>query len=259
MFGSLRLDESVPFPLEDGSYWRIPASTNAVRFSGHPSEIRTDISGVAISPSDQIQIELQNFATSKAGRDVTKDFKVIFFPNQLGLKLLTFGVVMWLGLLCAIWVSFVFPIRAGRLIFRLVYKLNDVHDAYSWLLSLYILWFFILCRRIILRETRRWTKYLESKPHRRIRLNHFRSHNFDLFFNPLYATLTIFIIIPTLMGVVVEVYFVLPLKYYLHPLETPNIRITEVWAAGLIIGLIVTYSERAFPINGMGGMMAEVT
>jgi E3 ubiquitin-protein ligase MARCH6 len=235
----------------DGRFYRVPATEHTLILDGRPEHIETDADGVALNEADRILVELQVAAARKFGRDPAVDYKVVFYPSHFKLRLVAFFISLWSVSAAVVWVAGVLPIRIGRLALAKLFRLRDVHDAYSWLVGLYTLWAIQMTRYVVSRERRRWKKYLSTRKRRKFPIKLFFYHTTGMFARLLVAAISIFGVLPLLLGLVFEVYLVIPLKYSIHPGVPPTVRFWDCWATGVLWGSLVVQAQRYAPPNVM--------
>lgn len=235
----------------DGHYYRVPATEHTLILDGQPEHIETDADGVALNEHDRTVVELQIAAARKFGRDPAADYKVIFYPSHFKLRLAAFFICLWSASAAVVWVAGVLPIRIGRLAMARLFGLRDIHDAYSWLVGLYTIWAIQMARYIVSRERRRWKKYLSTRKRRRFPIKLFFHHTTGMFARLIVAAISIFGVLPLLLGLVFEVYLVIPLKYAVRPGVPVTIRFWDCWATGMLWGSILVQAQRYAPPNGI--------
>jgi len=64
-----------------------------------------------------------------------------------------------------------------------------------------------------------------------------------------YIVFSVGIVIPALLGLVVELYIVMPTRLSLNPDLVPNVRVVDMWALGIIYAKIALYANRLRPLN----------
>ena len=243
----------------DGHYYRVPATEHTLVLEGQPEYIETDADGVALNEVDRNLVELQIAAARKFGRDPAADYKVIFYPRHFKLRLAGFFICLWSASAAVVWVVGVLPIRIGRLALARLFGLRDVHDAYSWLVGLYTIWAVQMARYIVSRERRRWKKYLSTRKRRRFPIKLFFYHTYGMFARLIVAAISIFGVLPLLVGLVFEVYLVIPIKYTIHPGVPATIRFWDCWATGMLWGSIIVQAQRYAPPNGISRTFENVS
>lgn len=233
----------LPDDTSDGTFWRIPVTPGAIRLAGKPNAIETDANGNGITEEGRDLIDLQALACEKAMRNPMSDYRVVYYPNHFYLRLGIFFMVGWLALFGAVWSTFTLPISMGRLAFKHLANITDVHDGYTWIAGLYIFWLVNVGRYITAREVRRWAKYL-AEPDHRFTLSLFLTHTMTMLGRLMFAVVLLILVLPLLIGLLFEVYFVLPLSYHVYPGFTPTLRIFDAWAAGLTICALTLRAAR---------------
>jgi E3 ubiquitin-protein ligase MARCH6 len=251
---------TVPCPDEgvEGTFWRVPVAEGAIRLAGKPRAIQTDYNGNGITQGDRDMIDLQILASEKAHRIPQNDYKVIFYPSKFRLRLVAFTIVIWVAIFGTIWTCLTLPIRIGRLIFRITLNITDIHDAYSWIAGLYLIWFAMFIKYVVGREQRRWSKYFSLRPRSHFPVKYFVIHTFTIIGRLAFAVSMLIFVIPLLVGLLFEVYMVLPLSYHLYPNTTPVLRIADAWAAGMILCAIALQSARLVPAQQLPNFIDRV-
>lgn len=237
----------------DGSFKRVP-NTDDIAI---PREMRATVTvtatGEPIGEAAKALMVRQDAETVKAGRHVKKDFTVVYLPPHFRYRMILFVFILWsFGALC-LGVSLALPILLGRGFFGIVYKgKREVHDGYSIIAGFYMLWGCWIAGRAVDRLDKRRQRWGTEGPRgslwwlavKRGLLWTVKASYMALFFG---------IIIPTLVGGVVELYIVLPFKMYLtHDLDVPKVRVLDCWAAGLLymkIAMRVTRRPARNPIS----------
>lgn len=236
---------AVPAPIDttDGTFWRVPVTAGAIQLAGKPYAIETDVTGNGITQEGRDLIDLQLLASEKAMRNPNHDYRVIFYPHNFQARLAAFVIISWFAFFGAVWTAVTLPICVGRLAFKHLLHTTAVHDAHSWIAGLYIFWFVNFGRYLVAREIRRWSKYL-AEPNHRFAIGLFLTHTMTMLGRLSFAVVVLIFILPTLIGLLVEVYFVLPLWYHLYPRTTPTLRVVDAWVAGLTICALILRAAR---------------
>ncbi|KIM24200.1 hypothetical protein M408DRAFT_331945 [Serendipita vermifera MAFF 305830] len=240
---SVILGETLIDPVA-GSYWRVPVAEDAIRLAGRPSAIQTDALGNGLTQEDRDMIDLQIFASRKSQRIPQNDYKVVFYPDHYRVRIGIFLIVLWAAFFGTAWTSITLPIRIGRLTFKLLLNKTDVHDAYSWIVGLYLFWFASFVKYLVGREQRRWSKYLSTRTRNAFPVKLFVRHTAAMLGRLALAVMWLVFLLPLLIGLFFEIYLVVPLTYHLHPGLTPTVRLADAWAGGMIIGAIVLRAAR---------------
>lgn len=249
---------SAPIDTAEGTFWRVPVTDGAIQLAGRPYAIQTDISGNGISQEDRDMIDMQLIASEKAMRNPNNDYRVIFFPHNFLFRLVAFVAVSWMAFFFGVWTAITLPVQIGRLTFKVSLGLTDVHDAYCWLAGLYLFWIGSFGNYLLVRERRRWSKYLKSRSNHRFTFKLFVAHTATMLFRLVFSVVLLILVLPALVGLVFEIYMVLPLSYHLYPGQTPTLRLVDAWAAGLIIGAIALRLARLVRPNQVPGVFDRV-
>lgn len=243
----------------EGTFWRVPVTDGAIRLAGKPREIQVYANGEGVTQDDRDMIEMQELASRKAMRNPENDYKVIFYPNQFRWRLGLFIAGLWVAFFCAVWTSITLPIRVGRLAFKVTLGATNMHDAYSWFLGLSLFWFSSFVKYVIAREHRRWSKYLATRQNRPFPWKLFIVHTTTMLGRLLFAVTSLFIVLPTLLGLFVEVYVILPIHYHFYPGVTPTIRVLDAWASGLILSVIILRVARMARPDSLTALFDKVS
>ncbi|PBK91140.1 hypothetical protein ARMGADRAFT_1054352 [Armillaria gallica] len=220
----------------DGSFWRVPATDSIA--------LPKDIGATAAR-----LISIQNLEALKAKHQIRDDYMVVYIPPNFHRRIFAFVAVLWvigalsLGLLVAL------PIALGRRFFGL-FVAEDVHDGYPLIVGFYLLWGCYFVGEAIDRLDKRRQRRGGDGP--RADLWMLVVKRGLLWFAKIsYMALFLGIVIPTLIAFAVDLYVILPIRLGLDPTLSPNIRIVDEWALGLLyvkIGLYVRGMQPRGPI-----------
>ena len=227
-----------------GSYWRVPVAEDAIQLAGRPTAIQTDALGNGLTQDDKDMIDMQIFAYRRGQRIPHNDYKVVFYPDLFPLRIAIFLVVLWAAFFGTAWTAITLPIRIGRLAFKILLNTTTIHDAYSWIAGLYLFWFANFVKYLVGREQRRWSKYLSSRPRNAFPVKLFLRHTVTMLGRLALAVAWLIILLPSLIGLLFEIYLVLPLTYQFYPGHTPTIRLLDAWACGVILSAIILRAAR---------------
>jgi E3 ubiquitin-protein ligase MARCH6 len=240
---SVLLGEALIDPVA-GSYWRVPVAEDAIRLAGKPYAIQTNSLGNGLTQDDEDMIDVQIFASKKRQRIPHNDYKVVFYPDWFILRITVFLFSLWAAFFGAAWTSITLPIRIGRLMFKIMFDTTTVHDGYSWIVGLYVFWFGSFSKYLVGREQRRWSKYLSSHTRNAFPVKLFLRHTAAMLGGLVLAVLWLIVLLPCLMGLLFEIYVVLPITYQVYPGVTPTLRLMDAWATGMIISTIILRAAR---------------
>ncbi|KAI0676025.1 hypothetical protein C8Q78DRAFT_1142731 [Trametes maxima] len=221
----------------DGTFRRVPNNDNVALVKGIPATVQVDEEGYPLNVDGIRLIILQDTEADKAKRRIKEDYAVVYIPPQFKYRVLTFLLCLWSVGSAFLATFLAAPVLLGRGFFRLFVP-YDVHDGYSFIVGFYLLWGCWLVGsaldRMDKRRQRRWT---EERP-----------AEWPLYVlkrgllwisQASYMIVTLGVIIPTLMGLVVELYIIQPIKHTANPLVEPRIRMVDMWALGLLYTKII--------------------
>ncbi|KAI0294319.1 hypothetical protein B0F90DRAFT_1757507 [Multifurca ochricompacta] len=216
-------------PRSHGSYRRVPNSDNVAVPRDMRATARVDADGLPVDDEARMLIEIQDAEAEKAKRNPKDDYTVVHIPphfqHRIGLLIFALWVIGCLFVTASVTV----PVLLGRGVFNLFTK-RQMHDGYSFLVGFYALWGCWVVGHAI-----------ERMEKRRQRRSADEAHIVHHFF--------VGIVIPTLIGLVVELYLIMPIRLLLNPDLVPNVRAVDMWALGIIYAKIVLHAHRLRPLN----------
>lgn len=230
----------------DGCFRRVPNSDNIALVRDSPATVEVLEDGTPVNEEARKLIDAQNAEAQKAKRVVKNDYTVVYLPPNVRYRVIVFLLAMWTIGSLMIASILAAPILLGRGFFRLLIP-QDVHDGYSFIVGFYLLWGCWLVGssldRMDKRRQRRW-----GDSDNRADWPLFVAKRTLLWVaQALYMVLMLGIVIPTLVGLVFELYIVQPIRHTAHPLVEPRIRMVDMWALGLLYSKIVIRSLRMQP------------
>lgn len=162
----------------------------------------------------------------------TQDFCVCYIPPRLRNRIFLLTFSFWLSLVATAGFSLALPISIGRLVFRL-FGCPIVHDGYSLLLGAFPSYFIFraLTWAIGFALAKKTPRNSLARQFGRFKRPLSRKTLWISVFNKVYVAATIGSIVPLAVGLVVELYCILPFR---SPLSEPSVvRLSEVWAMGV--------------------------
>ncbi|KAF4610509.1 hypothetical protein D9613_006687 [Agrocybe pediades] len=223
----------------DGTFRRVPATDHVALARDMPATVPVTAYGTPIDSKALQLMRAQDNEAAKAQRDVTKDYMIVYIPPHFRARIIAFICCMWgvgsviLGLATAM------PLLIGRSFFRLLTP-KDVHDGYSLLAGFYLLWSCYLVAKAIDRlDKRRQRRSSPSKAPRADLAVLVLKRGLLWAAKTVYMVFWAGIVAPILIGVVVDLYLVLPIRFLFDPALVPRMRIAEKWLLGLIYAKIV--------------------
>ncbi|KAI0029551.1 hypothetical protein K488DRAFT_56109 [Vararia minispora EC-137] len=232
--------EQPPF---DGCYRRVPASDTVVVPRNARATAEVDIHGQAINDDELRLIAAQNVEAQLAKRNPQRDYTVVYVPPNFRWRIAAFLLALWaIGCVCVV-AAFSAPILAGRQVMWLFIE-REVHDGYSFFAGFYVLWLSFLVGYVMEAVYHKRAMQLESVS-RVQAYAYVLKHVLILLWKLAYMLVTLGVIVPTLIALVVEVYFVLPFRFAVNPGTVPTIRIVDMWTLGLLYAKIALRSANA--------------
>jgi E3 ubiquitin-protein ligase MARCH6 len=226
----------------NGTFRRVPASDNIAL----PRDMRATAevleNGAPANDVARELIALQNAEATKAKRDVRVDYIVVYFPPRFRTRIIAFVAAVWTIMAIVAAVCIAIPVQFGRLFFTL-FTSSQVHDGYSFLAGFYLLWACYL----VLKAAERMDK---QRQHRtgdgpRAEFAVFFAKRSLLWLSKIaYMAIFLGFIIPTLLGLVVDLYIVTPVRLTLNPTLVPSIRLVDMWSLGLVYCKVVIRIRR---------------
>ncbi|KAG0698227.1 hypothetical protein DFH29DRAFT_834916 [Suillus ampliporus] len=220
----------------DGTFRRVPASDNIAL----PKDMRATAEvledGTPANPAAKELVAAQDAEALKAKRDVKNDYLIVYFPPNFRLRIFGFIASVWVvvAVLAAIFIAV--PVQLGRHLFCL-FTSKELHDGYSFLAGLYLIWACYLVAKTVERMDKRRQRRGGDGP--RAEFAVFFVKRCLLWLSKIaYMGVCLGIIIPILLALVIDMYIIMPVRLTLNPTMVIHIRIVDMWALGLVYGKI---------------------
>lgn len=220
----------------DGTFRRVPASDNIAL----PKDMRATAEVLEDgTPANSIAAELvaaQDAEASKAKRDIKNDYLIVYFPPNFRMRIFGFIACIWVivAVLAAIFIAV--PMQLGRHFFCL-FTSKELHDGYSFLAGLYLLWACYLVAKTVERMDKRRQRRGGDGPRAEFAV-FFVKRSLLWLSKIAYMGIFLGIIIPILFALVIDMFIVMPVRLTLNPTLVIHIRIVDMWALGLVYGKI---------------------
>ncbi|KAJ3818347.1 hypothetical protein F5880DRAFT_1491547 [Lentinula raphanica] len=228
-------DPSVTLDDYDGSFRRVPNTDDLAIPRDIPATVAVTVTGEPFDEEAERLMIQQDMATVKAKHNIKHDFTVVYLPPHFRYRMILFIFVLWVFGALFLGLSLALPILIGRGFFGIVFKgKREVHDGYSLLAGFYMLWACWVVGKAVDRLDKRRQRWATEGPRaslwwlalKRGLLWALKASYMAFFFG---------VVIPVLVGGVVELYIVLPFKLRLNVGSgVPRIRVLECWATGLL-------------------------
>lgn len=229
--------------LPSGSYRRVPGTDSLPMRNG----------------KDMIMaVTRENALIESADQDDTKDdpdYVVVYVPDHFKLRVHLFLFLMWSFAAAFTVVCTIVPLLFGRRISAAMSSKVRCHDLFAYFYGVYALGLAIWLLTILSNlDLSKWTpaalrKRLSGHPGQ-IRSVVTKSGSVVLTWTYLFSTL--FIIIPTLLGLCLESYVVIPLGVWLSPDYTLTIHLVHDWIIGLVYVKIIGRAAFMLPTSSLG-------
>lgn len=233
--------------LSHGSYRRVPNSDNVAVPRDMRATAKVDVNGLPIDDEARGLIAAQDAEAEKAKRNPKEDYTVVYIPSHFQYRIGLFILALWVIGCVFVTAAVSAPILLGRGVFNL-FTDRQMHDGYAFLVGFYALWGCWVVGHAVERMDRR----------RQRRSADDSRGNWPLYFlkrsvlwlaKISYIIFSVGIIIPALLGLVVELYIVMPIRLSLNPDLVPNVRVVDMWALGIIYAKIALHANRLRPLN----------
>jgi E3 ubiquitin-protein ligase MARCH6 len=242
--GSKVADGVLPF---HGSYRRVPNSDNVAVPRDMRATVRVDVNGIPIDDEARELIAAQDAEAEKAKRIPKEDYTVVYIPPHFQYRIGIFIFALWVIGCVFVTAAVSAPILLGRGVFNLFTE-RQMHDGYSFLVGFYALWgCWVVGHAVERMDKRRQRRSADDA-----------RGNWPLYFlkrsvlwltKISYIVFSVGIVIPALLGLVVELYIVMPIRLSLNPDLVPNVRVVDMWALGIVYAKIVLHANRLRPLN----------
>lgn len=246
-----------PVVVRNGGFRRAPAGDNIAFLRDRPALVEVDKDGTPLDSNAHDILLAQDAETQQAGRNPQEDYTVVYVPPNFRRRIFQFILLFWLSGSLVLVSAVGVPVVAGRAVFWL-YTSRELHDGYSFVVGFYLLWWGWLVGALMVRIRIRRQRHGGSK---RIRAGWFLFllKRVSVYVSKIsWLVLWLGVVLPTLVSIAVDLYLVIPLRYFLNPNFTPTIHIFESWATGLILSKIVIRTQRTRQGNDLNGALDAV-
>lgn len=230
-----------------GSYRRVPNNDNVAVPRDMRATARVDVTGLPVDDEARRLIMAQDAEAEKAKRNPKDDYTVVYIPPNFQYRIGLFIFALWVIGCVFITAAVSMPILLGRAVFNLFTR-RQMHDGYSFLVGSYALWgCWVVGHTLDRMEKRRQRRGADEA-----------RGNWPLYFlkrsvlwlaKISYVVFFVGIVIPALIGLVVELYMIMPIRLSLNPDLVPNIRVADMWVLGIVYAKIILHAHRLRPLN----------
>ncbi|KAF9244135.1 hypothetical protein BU15DRAFT_86088 [Melanogaster broomeanus] len=215
-----------------GTFRRVPATDNIALPRDMRATAEVTENGTPVNDAAKELIASQNAEAVKAKRDVSHDYIVVYFPPHFRIRIIAFVAAVWMIMAVVAAVSIAVPVQLGRRFFTL-FTSSQVHDGYSFLAGFYLMWACYLVVKVAEEMDKRRQRGAGDGP--RAQFAVFFAKRSLLWLSKItYLALFLGVIIPLLLGLVADLYIVMPVRLTLNPTLVPSIRLVDMWSLGLV-------------------------
>lgn len=229
----------------DGTFRRVPNTDNVVLVRDTPATAQVDGDGQPVDERAARLIRVQNAEAELAKRNVRDDYIVVYIPPLFKYRVMAFLLGIWMVGSIVLATVLGAPILLGRAFFRLWIS-HDVHDGYSFIVGFYMLWGCWLVGTALDRLDKRRQRRGGDDPRAEWPL-YVLKRSLLWFAQISYMVFFLGFVIPTLIGLVFELYIVQPIRRTAYPLAEPRIRVVDMWALGILYTKILVRTLRMQP------------
>jgi E3 ubiquitin-protein ligase MARCH6 len=237
-------DGVLPF---HGSYRRVPNSDNVAVPRDMRATAKVDVNGIPIDDEARGLIAAQDAEAEKAKRNPKEDYTVVYIPSHFQYRIGLFIFALWAIGCVFVTAAVSAPILLGRGVFNL-FTDRQMHDGYAFLVGFYALWGCWVVGHAVERMDKRRQRRSADDARGNWPL-YFLKRSLLWLAKISYIAFSVGIVIPALLGLVVELYIVMPIRLSLNPDLVPNVRVVDMWALGIIYAKIALHANRLHPLN----------
>lgn len=226
-----------------GSYRRVPATDSVPLRTGKDMIMVVTKDNELVNPSEQ---------------DETKDdpdYVVVYVPDHFKLRIYIFLVLMWAFAAAFTVTCTIIPLVFGRRISSVMSSRVKSHDLFSFFYGVYALGLAVWALSILSKiNITQWSstalkKRLSESPEQ---IKAALGKTSSLVLKWIYLFSAVFIIIPTLLGLCLESYVVIPLGVWLSPDYTLTVHLVHDWIVGLVYVKIIGRTAIMLPTSRLG-------
>ena len=237
-------DDVLPF---HGSYRRVPNSDNVAVPRDMRATAKVDVNGIPIDDEARGLIAAQDAEAEKAKRNPKEDYTVVFIPSHFQYRIGLFIFALWVIGCVFVTAAVSVPILLGRGVFNL-FTDRQMHDGYAFLIGFYTLWGCWVVGHAVERMDKRRQRRSADDARGNWPL-YFLKRSLLWLAKISYIAFSVGVVIPALLGLVVELYIVMPIRLSLNPELVPDVRVVDMWALGIIYAKLALHANRLRPLN----------
>ncbi|KAF9087141.1 hypothetical protein BGX23_008327 [Mortierella sp. AD031] len=256
----LDIDAPVVF-VPDGGLYRVPSTDRVVHLKNRRVLVPVDAEGRALDPKEDLPAEIDPLMEIlPRGREPRQPINpkdhtvVVYTPPNFKRRLISFIVIMWTTTMFFLAFSIVVPLVLGRYLITFMTD-RQVHDVYSFVVGVYFIgihwriqeWLYTGYRTL----RTGGTQSVDVRAHWKIVLE-----TGTIVVKSVYFGLAFGVLLPFLLGFIVELFMIIPLRSALG--EEVKIIFAMTWALGLLYMRIVHQVLVSFPTTRLAVNMNAV-
>lgn len=239
-----------------GSYRRVPAEDNIALPKELRATVAVDVDGNPLDDAGRRLMERQNAEAEKAKRLVAEDYTIVYLPPHFRYRVIAFIIGLWLAFSMVLVASIAAPIHVGRAVFSLFLD-REVHDGYSFVIGFYLFWGCFFIGKTLDRMDKRRQRIGGDGPRGEWPI-YVVKRTFLWTAKFVWMAFWLGFVIPALIGIVMEVYLVLPLRLMFVGDVALRIRVFKSWAAGLMYTKMALLTMRHRPETRIDAAITRV-
>ncbi|KAI8089411.1 uncharacterized protein BX664DRAFT_262675 [Halteromyces radiatus] len=199
---------------------------------------------VTLEAIDEEERRLGHPAASQSG-DEDLSTIIVYAPPHFKSRLIVFIVLMWLSssfLTCTLTVV---PVCLGRYLFKAFVTEKAVHDVYSFATGAYVMVSLGLAIDWTMNKYQAWQDGSATSTE----ILEWTKEKLQLCGKVLYLATTLGFIVPLLLGVMVDLYLFMPLRYSIHDDQPMVLHLSEDWVFGIAYCSIIYGVIQVLPNN----------
>uniref|UniRef100_A0A0W0F5D3 RING-type E3 ubiquitin transferase n=2 Tax=Moniliophthora roreri TaxID=221103 RepID=A0A0W0F5D3_MONRR len=237
----------------DGTFRRVPATDHIALPRDMRATVPVTPTGQPVDDKAKLLMLAQDAETLKAKRSIANDYIIVYLPPFFRYRVMGFICCLWIVGAACVGLAIGVPIILGRAVLASVLggkAGEEVHDGYAILVGFYLLWGCFLVGKAVDRLDKRRQRRGTEGPRAHLAVLVVKRGLLWLVKTG-YMILMLGVVIPAFVGVVIELYLVLPVRLWGglgSAEEAVRIRIVDEWALGLLymkIGMNVMRGVRA--------------
>ncbi|TIA93590.1 hypothetical protein E3P99_00067 [Wallemia hederae] len=214
-----------------GNWMRVPA-TDDVSFDRRrpcPMLVAVDETGYPVDERGERAVANQLREASFNGRDPAKDWCVVYAPPNFKRRLLWFIAYLWATTVTAAIATLVPSILLGRYVMDNMTG-REMHDIYCLIVGLYG----ILAPPIL------YQKFMKNVTNGQV----------HRLLKSVYYIAALGLVLPTLLGVTLELSAIIPAKYLANTVQfPPRLHLPQAWCLGLLVGRLLLFFTKGKDVN----------